>query len=802
VTRQVRQFVAFIASPGDLPEEREALHHAAQAVNDTVGRRFGLAVVVEGWEQVQPAAGRPQGVINPRVDNCDIFIGLLSRRWGTATGAFSSGFEEEYERAAGRTGNGRPDIALFFRQLPAEVRADPGPQLQKVLTFQARVRDERVALYRTFTSVQDLELKLVLFLSDYLTKQAAASQQPPAAADAPGTATVPATAADVAEATETDAPGDVDEARRQIGEALQSWADIVLGRRPAAPPSRDRLLSFAVAMGQDGDALGTHLANRLYRERESLALSAAEADSWLRAFCEEAGRVPDSVWGRYVPAWVFFADEVDLPARLIGLAQGDVWPRARGAVVLLAAVGARPVSLWPNEQEQSQEGAVAIAAAASQTQIWARLLGADSTGSVALQYLHRVATPADRPLLNRIAAVSEGQPWASATQAVIASVLGDNLPSFEYLLAHPYSPPAWALDDVLELIPEADSEHLITLMDSRHTNDALRIRVFDELLTRNALDDATGPIVIAVMLRSSEGTRAHLLDRRYESIDESLRRWLRAGWVSLGKDDRRYGVQERVDALTRPADELAAAASPSLSGLDAWQALGIHGSPHLAQRARDVLSSGGTEFSDGLPEDDPRMVDVRPFLAAQARAAALQILASVPPEDRQDGDLDLVRAELASGEFVTAQPALAALAALAEKRDLPELFAALPQAVRRHETEAILATILERGGVLVARQLTQQEDDSLAAAGARALADDTSVGADELVELLYHANPAVRRAAFAGVVARLDDEGLLALLDSYAERLGVNHYYDVIAALDWHLYAPSSDDQPVYTNRF
>ncbi len=157
--------MAFVASPGDLPAEREALRRAAQSVNDTVGRRFGLSLVVEGWEQVQPALGRPQSVINPRVDDCDVFVGLLNRRWGTPTGEYSSGFEEEFERALRRADGPGPSVALFFKRLTVDDTSDPGPQMQQVLGFQQRVRDERTALYESFATTDEFEIKIQSFLA-------------------------------------------------------------------------------------------------------------------------------------------------------------------------------------------------------------------------------------------------------------------------------------------------------------------------------------------------------------------------------------------------------------------------------------------------------------------------------------------------------------------------------------------------------------------------------------------------------------------------------------------------------------
>lgn len=793
MTRHVRQFVAFLASPGDLPEEREALRRAAQSVNATTGRPFGLSIVIEGWEQVQPAVGRPQAVINPRVDDCDIFIGLLNRRWGTPTGTHSSGFEEEYERAVSRSGEKQPDIALFFRELSADDKADPGAQLQQVLAFQQRVRDERVALYRTFRSTDDLELQLTNYLTDFLTQQAVAAQQPAAVADSPVTAMGQATPATVSEATESDASAEVDDARRQVGDALESWADIVLGRSSAGSLDRDRLLSFAVAVGQDDEPLSHHLVNRLYRRRDSVHLSAAEAQSWLRAFCEDAGRVPDDVWGRFVPGWFFFAPDSDLPARLVAMTDEDGWARARGAVVLLTTLGARPAALWPADTPATEKGAVAKLEdepGSSPADLWVRLLERSSTASATLNYLHAVATQDDRPLLHDIAAAADGQSWQAATRAVVASVLGDKQPAVEYLLTQPFSPPPWIVTDVLDAIPDAATDRLLALLEGRHTNDGVRIAGFDELIRRTALDDTTGPAAVTVMLRRSEATRAHLLDRPHDAVDERLRNWLRPGFEAIKREDRTLGLQERVDARTRTTDELGAAATPTLNGLDAWQALGVQGASSMAERARQVLRSGGEEFGQELDDATDSTASIRRFVAGQARAAALLILAAVPEPERQSGDVDLVLAELASGDFVTEQEGLQALVALAGPEHVPALFEALPRALRRHDTTYAVARIVELGRTAAARRLLGDDDGNLATAGARALVADPAFGEHEIVDLLYHDNSMVRRAAFDALATRLDEAPLRTLLDEYPRR-GGPYYYDVMAALDWYLYAPA-----------
>jgi hypothetical protein len=395
-------------------------------------------------------------------------------------------------------------------------------------------------------------------------------------------------------------------------------------------------------------------------------------------------------------------------------------------------------------------------------------------------------------MLAELAAAAEGQPWGAAARAAIASAEGDLTKAVDHLLAHPYSPGAWALDDATTAIPALDADRLVALVNSRHTQDTLRIRAFDELLSRETLDDTAGTLVVAAMLRRSDTTRAHLLDRPDGTVGDPLRHWLKEGWASLEKDDGSLGVEERVDALTRPVEDLAAAATSNVHGLDAWQALSFYGGAELADRARTVLRSGGHEFVEGLGEaDDARLSSVRTFVAAQGRAAALRVLSRLPARNRHPDDVDLALAELADDEYMTVQTGLDALVALAGREHLPALFQSLPKALRRHETQAVLRRIVELGGTEAARTLAGDEDDEVAAAGVRALAADPAVEAPELVDLLRHSDTRVRRAALVGVTARLDRDALGALLDSYPAARDT-YYYDVVTALDWELHAPDN----------
>src|SRR5262245_5594641 len=103
----------FLASPGDLGEERKLAREIVDRVNHGLARRLEWRIELLGWEDTLPGMARPQALINRDVETCDLFIGALHERWGTPTGDYSSGFEEEFELAAARRrATGAPEMWL------------------------------------------------------------------------------------------------------------------------------------------------------------------------------------------------------------------------------------------------------------------------------------------------------------------------------------------------------------------------------------------------------------------------------------------------------------------------------------------------------------------------------------------------------------------------------------------------------------------------------------------------------------------------------------------------------------------
>lgn len=159
-TRQILR--VFLASPGDLQEERKAIRDVVTQFNRDWADYLGYHVELVGWEETIAGYGRPQQLINQDLDQCDLFIGMISKRWGTPPdheGDYTSGFHEEFELSiARRERTQNPEISLFFKQIPDEFMADPGEDLKKVLNFREKIVADKKIFFREFATVRDIEV--------------------------------------------------------------------------------------------------------------------------------------------------------------------------------------------------------------------------------------------------------------------------------------------------------------------------------------------------------------------------------------------------------------------------------------------------------------------------------------------------------------------------------------------------------------------------------------------------------------------------------------------------------------------
>lgn len=169
----------FLASPGDLNDERRLVKEAADEINRRTAPHLGYRVELLGWEDTLPGAGRPQSLINQELDRCELFVGMIWKKWGTppaTRGPYSSGFEEEFERALLRLKDtGKPEIAMYFRDIGSELTVGTGEDLtkigedlNKVKELKKRLERGKSVYYKDFADPYELQKHVREKVTDYL----------------------------------------------------------------------------------------------------------------------------------------------------------------------------------------------------------------------------------------------------------------------------------------------------------------------------------------------------------------------------------------------------------------------------------------------------------------------------------------------------------------------------------------------------------------------------------------------------------------------------------------------------------
>jgi ubiquinone/menaquinone biosynthesis C-methylase UbiE len=163
---QVRRIRVFVSSPNDVKGERELLDGVVEEINRTIGETGSFVLQLFKWERnVIPQIDQtPQGVIDNQMLDCDIYLGILRTRFGTPTGNYGSGTEQEFRAALERfNSKGKPWISFYFYSGPVQLRSrEEREQYDKVCNFRDELeRKGVVGRYKKTRGNQDAFLEQV-----------------------------------------------------------------------------------------------------------------------------------------------------------------------------------------------------------------------------------------------------------------------------------------------------------------------------------------------------------------------------------------------------------------------------------------------------------------------------------------------------------------------------------------------------------------------------------------------------------------------------------------------------------------
>ena len=670
----MRELRVFMASPGDLSDERDALRDLERRLN-AMFRGRGVRVSIEGWEEVLPDAGAPQELINPLVYECDVFVGLLNMRWGTPTDNDSSGFSEEFSIALGRrkVEGSTPAIGMYFRDVDPERLRDKGPQLQAVLAFKERVEAERLVLHKSFSSATHLALQVMNFLLPYVLSlaeeasegamdQEAGSAGSTSADDRPEALEAAESNADGGSSVQ--APADLDSAQRQIVSALAAFSNMFISRSPADSSTRDRVSLAAAAFAQDPWTLGAHHVNRLFRRRDELDLTLGEVNIWHRTFFENYGSAEREY--RVFPMWGV-VDPDRLGDRLIedlgALASDDDKNVARGVLRFMSEHQIRPNSLWepalPNPDDE-----LGRSDSRTPTKIvarWADLFEKFPGIEIALNYIATVWRPQDADLLKTIAESEGANDRTRKLVRIVVDMMTDSPTSVADI-----APPKYSTEDtsalrdlVVRMIPKVSAEQWDGLL--RGTPRAIAIAAALQIVQH---EDVSLEQLKTISALGALDVEQAVVDRAKREPEWGISK------VHELIDIDKFGsasLVSRLMAASLPRDTLESLDSGETLSATAWVALTIQNPDDYLESAREVLD--GT--SEWLRERNAPLMGkysaIADNTAATARGAACIVLSQ--STEIIDEDVERVVTEIRRDSYVSRSSALRALASMVARLD-------------------------------------------------------------------------------------------------------------------------------------
>jgi ubiquinone/menaquinone biosynthesis C-methylase UbiE len=145
---QVRRIRVFVSSPNDVKAERNLLDGVVDEINQTMGDAGSFVVQLFKWERsvIAQVDQTSQGAIDNQVPDCDIYLGILRTRFGTPTGNYGSGTEQEFRAMLERfDSQGKPWVSFYFYNGPVALKSrEEREQYDRVCEFREELERKGV----------------------------------------------------------------------------------------------------------------------------------------------------------------------------------------------------------------------------------------------------------------------------------------------------------------------------------------------------------------------------------------------------------------------------------------------------------------------------------------------------------------------------------------------------------------------------------------------------------------------------------------------------------------------------------
>ena len=171
MARMIQQFDVLVSCPSDLQDILSDINQTVERFNETYSNYLGIQIKARHWttDSYPKSGGRPQGLLNEiLIDSCDAAIAVFWTKFGTPTGEFGSGTEEEIEIML----QGNKQVFLYFAEMDVPYGESIDPRVKE---FKENYSEK--GLYWTFKNKEDFREMLFAHLSKHFLNSRISSEE-------------------------------------------------------------------------------------------------------------------------------------------------------------------------------------------------------------------------------------------------------------------------------------------------------------------------------------------------------------------------------------------------------------------------------------------------------------------------------------------------------------------------------------------------------------------------------------------------------------------------------------------------
>lgn len=172
MARTIQQFEVLVSCPSDLQDIVSDINQTVERFNETYSNYLGIQIKARHWttDSYPKSGGRPQGLLNEiLVDSCDAAIAVFWTKFGTPTGEFGSGTEEEIEMML----QDNKQVFLYFAEMDVPYGETIDPRVKE---FKENYSEK--GLYWTFKNKEGFREMLFAHLSKHFLNSRISSEEP------------------------------------------------------------------------------------------------------------------------------------------------------------------------------------------------------------------------------------------------------------------------------------------------------------------------------------------------------------------------------------------------------------------------------------------------------------------------------------------------------------------------------------------------------------------------------------------------------------------------------------------------